>query len=74
MPTFYVLSKNKKNITFFHLKIANFTAVKNRNILHRRVFVMNLNIKQQLYTYIHVTHLAGGKEKPFNIILLTNTQ
>ena len=37
----YVLSKNKKIITFFHLKIIIFTAVKYQSILHRRVFVMN---------------------------------
>ena len=28
VPTINVLSKNKKNITFFHLKIIIFTAVK----------------------------------------------
>ena len=32
--------QNKKNITVFHLKIVIFTAVKNRCILHGRVFVM----------------------------------
>ena len=35
-----VLSKNKKNIIFFHLKIIFFTAVENHSILHGRVFVM----------------------------------
>ena len=40
MPTIYVLSKNKKNITIFHLKIIIFTAVKNCSILHGHVFVM----------------------------------
>ena len=40
MPTIYVLSKNKKNITFFHLKMINFTAVKNCSILNGRVFIM----------------------------------
>ena len=29
VPTIYVLSKNKKNIKFFHLKMIIFTAVKN---------------------------------------------
>ena len=33
------LSKNKKNITFFHLKITIFTAVKYCSIVHRHVFV-----------------------------------
>ena len=28
VPTIYVLSQSKKNITIFHLKITNFTAVK----------------------------------------------
>ena len=28
VPTIYVLSKNKKNITLFHLKIVNFTAIR----------------------------------------------
>ena len=36
----YVLSKNKKNITFFHMKIIIFTVVKKCDILHRRVFGM----------------------------------
>ena len=40
IPTIYVLSKNKKNITIFHLKIIIFTAVKNCCILHGRVFVI----------------------------------
>ena len=35
-----VLSKNKKNVTIFHLKIIVFTAVKNRSILHKRVIVI----------------------------------
>ena len=38
--TIYALSKNKKNITIFHLKISIFTAVENRSMLHGRVFVM----------------------------------
>ena len=32
VPTIYVLSKNKKNITIFHLKIIIFTAVKNHSL------------------------------------------
>ena len=36
----YVLSKNKKNITFFQLKITIFTAVKYCSILHGHVCVM----------------------------------
>ena len=34
VSTIYVLSKNKKNITIFHLTIIIFTAVKNHSILH----------------------------------------
>ena len=33
VPTIYVLSKSKKNIAIFHLKIIVFTAVKNHSIL-----------------------------------------
>ena len=40
VPTINVLSKNKKNITIFHLKIIFFTAVNDCIILHGRVFVM----------------------------------
>ena len=40
VPTHYVLSKNKKNVTFFHLKIQVFTALKYCSIWHGRVFVM----------------------------------
>ena len=36
----YVLSKNKKNITNFHLKIIIFRAVKYCSLLHMLVFVM----------------------------------
>ena len=39
-----VMSKNKKNITFFHLKIIIFTAVKYHSILRRRVFVMQVSL------------------------------
>ena len=39
-PTINVLSKNKKNITIFHLKIIIFTAVKSSWLMHGRVFVM----------------------------------
>ena len=36
------MSKNKKNITIFHLKSIIFTAVENRSILHGRVFEMKI--------------------------------
>ena len=40
-PQSYVLSKKKKNITNFHLKITIFTGEKNHSIKHRRVIVMS---------------------------------
>ena len=40
MPAIYVLSKNKINIKFFHLKIIIFTALKNHCILYKHVCVM----------------------------------
>ena len=39
-PRSMFLSKNKKNITFFLMKIIIFTAMKNRRILHGRVLGM----------------------------------
>ena len=41
-PRSMFLSKNKKNITLFHLKFIIFKAVKNLSILHGRVFVLVL--------------------------------
>ena len=40
MPTIDFLSKNKKIITNFHLKIIFLIAIKRCNILHGSVFVM----------------------------------
>ena len=40
VPTIYVLRKNKKNITIFHLKIIILTAVKYSTISHGHVCVM----------------------------------
>ena len=34
VPIIYVFSKNKKNITIFHMKIIIFTVVKNLRIWH----------------------------------------
>ena len=42
VPTIYVLSKTMKIVKKFQLKIVIFSAVKNRCILHGRVFVMCL--------------------------------
>ena len=41
-PSIYVVSKSKKNITNFHLKIITYTAVTNQRILNRHVIVMIL--------------------------------
>ena len=40
MPTINVLSKNKKHLIIFHLKVTIFTAVKYCCILYGRVCVM----------------------------------
>ena len=40
VPTIYVLSKNKKNINNFLLKIFNFYNLRKTFILHGHVFVM----------------------------------
>ena len=45
----YVLSKNKKNSTIFHLKITTFTAVKYCSILHGHVCVM-MSMESPCYT------------------------
>ena len=42
MSIINVLSKNKKNIKIFHMKIIFLTAVKNCSTLHGRVFVMEI--------------------------------
>ena len=49
MPTIYVLSKHKKNITICHLKINIFTAVTYRNILFGRVIVMHVETAGSLF-------------------------
>ena len=36
----YLLSKNKKDVTIFHLKITIFRAVKKHSILNRHVIIM----------------------------------
>ena len=44
LVTIYVLSKNKKKITIFHLKITIFAAMKNRCLLPRHVCVMKSRV------------------------------
>ena len=51
METFYVLSKNKKNIKHFHLIIIFFTAVKYCNILHGHVFISDLHLDESSLVY-----------------------
>ena len=50
-PTIYVLSKNMKIVQKVQLKNVIFTAVKNRCILHGRVFVMRRLLQQALYDF-----------------------
>ena len=57
VPTIYVLSKNKKIITFFHLKITIFTAVKYCYILYGHVCVMS---------YCHAKRWRGFTEHHFS--------
>ena len=53
------VSKNWENITFYHLKIIDFTAVKYCSILHRRVFVMRVLRLVMLYSEVFVLFLFG---------------
>ena len=55
VPTIYVLSKNMKLVKHFQLKIVIFTAVKNRCILHGRVFVMRSKDEDSAQTMCCVT-------------------
>ena len=55
VPTIYILSKSKKNIKFFHLKIIIFAAFKNCCILHRLVCLMWMAgkiVPSRLYPFI----------------------
>ena len=45
VPTIYVLSKNKKNITICHI----FTAITYRNLLYGRVIVMHMETASSLF-------------------------
>ena len=53
-----VLSKNKKNIKYFHLRIMFFTAVKYCSIIHRHVTVMDLP-KTNGHQISSLEHLLG---------------
>ena len=64
-PTIYVLSNNKQNITFFHLKIIIFTAVKYYSILYGRVFVIigcHSVIPNKLITTLKLTLITSNRE------------
>ena len=65
MYTQSVLSKNMKKDKRFQLKIVIFTAVKNRCILHGRVFVM-----QGEGLYVHVQRRWGFVVNDFRIFEL----
>ena len=59
VPTIYVLSKNKKNIKNFHLKINIFTAVKYCSILHGQFCVIVFRVER--VSSIH----GGGYIRPY---------
>ena len=52
-----------KKVKIFQLKIAIFTAVKNRCILYGRVFVMvNMNAPMQMHTLINCKCIVNTNE------------
>ena len=53
--TIYVLSKNKKNIKIFLLKIIIFYNLKNLCILHGHVFVMNCTTLLISHNWLHIS-------------------
>ena len=53
VPTIYVLSKTKKNITIFHLKIITFIAVKYCGLLHGHNCVMESFRQNPVYYTCH---------------------
>ena len=61
VPTTYVLSKHKKNITICHLKINIFTDVTYRNILYGRAIVMQVETTGSLFDMRRsINFLEGG--------------
>ena len=72
VPTIYVLSKHKKNITIFHLKINIFTAVTYRNILYGRVVVMHVETAGSLFDMRRPRNFSreggGGMSDPENFL------
>ena len=63
VPTIYVLSKNKKNITIVHLKFIIFTAVKycSIGILHGHVCVMNWGLRgSKLHELVNMINVKGA--------------
>ena len=57
-----VLSKNKKNVTFFLQKITIFTAMKYCSILHGHVCIMSLGDNWNLEQVGIVTHGTGDPD------------
>ena len=55
------LSKNKKIVRNFHMKIVIFTGMKNRYMLHGRVFVM-LQFEQTLSSRFIIVIKGRGKD------------
>ena len=65
VPTIYVLSKNKKLITIFHLKIIIFIAVKYCCILHGHVCVMEYDFRHS-----HIADFGVARPEKKNTLLL----
>ena len=60
MPTIYVVSKDKENITLFRLKIVVSIALKNRSILQRRFIVVSTKLNADaVMTSVSVIHLIS---------------
>ena len=69
-PKIYVLSKNMKIVKQFQLKIVNFTAVKNRCILHGRVFVMvRISVEVELDLIAIFKKALHGYVKPVSLYI-----
>ena len=60
MPTIYVVSKDKENITLFRVKIIVFIALNSCSILHRRFSVMSTKVNAHaVMTSVSVIYLIS---------------
>ena len=65
----YILSKNKKNVKNFHLKIVIFEPVENCNILHRHVFVMATGLLAFQRRKLSIYRLIKGRGR--NVVTIS---